>query len=432
MWCRGRVKHHLLHMPGVSKVFSYKRYKFITSVLHYCDEEAACSRDDPDFDRLYKIRYLTNYLNAKFREHYRPGREISVDEGMIPFRGRWSGKQYHRDKPIRWGVKTWMLCDATSGYNYNFDVYCGKDKDFGHLSTIGLATAVVLKLCQPLFDKGHIIYTDRFYTSATLLKSLRHVGLSCCGTVMTNRKFFPTQLVKPKSQCKVPGESEWVQCKKSGIVATRWVDKSPIYFLSNAHVAAVDGITVSRTTNPGTTVLVPATPTVVEYNKFMGGVDQNDKMTRMDKARKSYKWYTKIDRKSVLWANYNSFVLYKETHPNKDYRDFTLDVIHELIGSNTFKAKRQSVTPSSSTLRVDGSLPHSPAVDPTGSNTYRCKVCEEKHARERRANPGKNRSELSNKSVKTTFICTTCNAHLCIKRNSNCWEGWHNKEEYWL
>jgi hypothetical protein len=80
---------------------------------------------------------------------------------MIPFHGRFEGKQYHKDKPFKWGVKAWLLCDSTTGYNCNFDIYCGKDRDFEHLDNIGLASTVVLKLCQKYYNRGHIIYTDR-------------------------------------------------------------------------------------------------------------------------------------------------------------------------------------------------------------------------------------------------------------------------------
>ena len=92
---------------------------------------------------------------------------------------------------------------------------------------------------------------------------------------------------------------------ETGIVASRWTDRSPIYFLSNAHLPHHDDCTVERTEKSGAKVTVDATPSVKEYNEFMGGVDLNNKMCKLDKSRKSYKWYIKIDRKAVMWAMYN-------------------------------------------------------------------------------------------------------------------------------
>ena len=71
---------------------------------------------------------------------------------MISFQGRWGGRQYDRRKPIQWGVKVWMVTDAKTAYNYNFDVCCGKTPDFKHLENFGVATGVIIKLTQNLLS----------------------------------------------------------------------------------------------------------------------------------------------------------------------------------------------------------------------------------------------------------------------------------------
>ena len=115
-----------------------------------------------------------------------------------------------------------------------------------------LASGAVLKLAPSLYGKGHIIYTDQFYTSPHLLLMLRQVELSGCGTVMSNRKYFPKQIIKPRVQ-------RAVQCSQTGIVATTWRDRSPIYFLSNAHLPHHHYCTVEQTEKSGTKVTIDAT-----------------------------------------------------------------------------------------------------------------------------------------------------------------------------
>ena len=102
-------------MPGPPDVFKHKRYKQIAAALHYCNENLALPHEHVDYDRLYKVRIPLNELKVKFEKYYKPGCEISIDECMVPFQGRWGGKQYHKDKPVKWGVKVWMMCDAKSG-----------------------------------------------------------------------------------------------------------------------------------------------------------------------------------------------------------------------------------------------------------------------------------------------------------------------------
>ena len=117
------------------------------------------------------------------------------------------------------------MWDAKSGWN--FDVYAGKEYDLrDHITNMGLmdsttgsvihvslnclinkvcmcyrlASGAVLKLAPSLYGKGHIMYTDQFYTSLHLLPMLRQVELSGWGNVMSNRKYSPKQIINPGVQ----------------------------------------------------------------------------------------------------------------------------------------------------------------------------------------------------------------------------------------
>ena len=56
---------------------------------------------------------------------------------------------------------------------------------------------------------------------------------------MTNRLGYPKDVVLPKAAARKlkQGQSQWLQCHTTGIVATTWYDIKPIYFLFNAVVA---------------------------------------------------------------------------------------------------------------------------------------------------------------------------------------------------
>ena len=51
---------------------------------------------------------------------------MSIDEAMIRYKGRLFFRQYMPKKPIKWGIKVWMVADAKKGYVSNFDIYLGK------------------------------------------------------------------------------------------------------------------------------------------------------------------------------------------------------------------------------------------------------------------------------------------------------------------
>ncbi len=78
---------------------------------------------------LVKVRPLLNYLGEKFQSMYNPGKELAVDEAMIKFQERSSLKQYMPKKPVKRGVKVWVLGDSSNGYFCRLDVYTGKNSN---------------------------------------------------------------------------------------------------------------------------------------------------------------------------------------------------------------------------------------------------------------------------------------------------------------
>ena len=69
-----------------------------------------------------------------------------IDEAMIPFKGCLGFKQYMRDKPVKWGIKVWVLADATNGYVKKFEVTTGKEEGFA--CSMGLY--VMFQICVEL------------------------------------------------------------------------------------------------------------------------------------------------------------------------------------------------------------------------------------------------------------------------------------------
>ena len=106
--------------PGFAKVFVRDRFLAIWSMLHCVNENDPNVNKD---DKIYKTRPILNYILPRFQRHFVPDCELSLDEGMIPTKNSLSIKQYIKDKPIRWGLKTFLLTDSAHGYIVNAVVY---------------------------------------------------------------------------------------------------------------------------------------------------------------------------------------------------------------------------------------------------------------------------------------------------------------------
>jgi hypothetical protein len=74
-----------LETPFFGKVMPRNRFELIWSFFHTANNEET----DPD-DRMFKVRKLLDLLTTNFAEQYTPGQNISIDEGMLLWRGRLS------------------------------------------------------------------------------------------------------------------------------------------------------------------------------------------------------------------------------------------------------------------------------------------------------------------------------------------------------
>ena len=108
---------------------------------------------------------------------YEPSKEVAVDEAMIKFQCRSTLKQYMPMKPIKRGIKVWVLGDSTNGYFSRFSIYTGKGE--GRVGALG--THVVKKLTEDLKKKNHHVFstTSSQVTSSWLI--LRRMGFTGAG-----------------------------------------------------------------------------------------------------------------------------------------------------------------------------------------------------------------------------------------------------------
>jgi len=131
------IAHHWSTDPylgnrGIRSVIPRERFEALNRYLHLNDSEQMPSRDDAAYDSLYKLRPLIDHCQQNFRDRYIPGCDMSVDEGMIKYKGRLYFRQYMTKK-------THQVWDKSVD---------GKPLN-GAKAEVGLATSVVLKLTEP-------------------------------------------------------------------------------------------------------------------------------------------------------------------------------------------------------------------------------------------------------------------------------------------
>jgi len=75
---------------------------------------------------LCKISTILDIVVNNFRTNYIPGREIPLDEGMLGWRGRLRFNAYNPSKIAKYSILVWMVCESSTGYISNLQIYDGK------------------------------------------------------------------------------------------------------------------------------------------------------------------------------------------------------------------------------------------------------------------------------------------------------------------
>lgn len=128
-------------------------------------------------------------LNANLRKMYRPSANLTVDEQLFPYRGRTKFTMYMPNKPAKYGIKVWWVCDAETSYPITGQVYSGKSE----VRDVNQGERVVRELCSQFAKTGRNVYMDNFFTTLPLARFMMTLQLSIVGTMKKNKPYLPEE-----------------------------------------------------------------------------------------------------------------------------------------------------------------------------------------------------------------------------------------------
>ncbi|CAK1592483.1 unnamed protein product [Parnassius mnemosyne] len=354
----------LLHVVQIAETMTLKRFQKLMKYLHLNDNANMPNRNDDNYDKLYKIRPLLDYINVKCQTNAKNTHSQSIDECMIKFKVRSTLKQYMSMKPIKRGFKVWARADSHSGYLYQFQVYAGKTENV----ETGLGSNVVMTLCQSLINEtymGHIAFDN--FSSPALLQTLYNNCIYATATVKNDRQDMPLIIKKHKAtgnkeidekiakavknanqKTKKLKRGEWKWRVKNNVGFIIWKDNKLVSILSTAFHPK-QKTSCERTQNDGSKKSFPCPLTIIEYTKRMGGVDRFDqKRTPYAVGRKSSKWWKRIFYFLIDAAITNAYILYASNirnHTVLSQKEFRLTLSRELVANATFRKRPFATMP---------------------------------------------------------------------------------------
>ncbi|XP_014361145.2 piggyBac transposable element-derived protein 4 [Papilio machaon] len=305
-------RHYLFNISCFAKFMSRNRFLLILRCLHFTSETS-------EEDRLIKIRALMDHFNNRMNTIYCPGKELSLDESMVLWRGRLLFRKYIKNKRQKYGIKLYVLAEP-DGTVLKCQVYAGANDE---TSGAGHAGKIVLKLLEERLDCGHHVYMDNDYNSYGLAVELLDRQTYCTGTLRKNLKENPID-IETISLKKGENKSLFL----NGVHIGKWRDKQHVLYISTEHGDEM----METISKKGSVVMKPVA--IIHYNNFMSAIDLQDQiLDYYPVQRKTLLWYKKLFVHMLQMSLSNAFYLYNKfsAFDKMNLYDFRLNILETLL-----------------------------------------------------------------------------------------------------
>lgn len=405
--------------PAVCDVMPRGRFLNLLTLIHFQDNLNVS--EDAKKDKMWKLRPWLEKLRQRFL-CVPPEECHTVDEIVVPFKGKSHLRCYMAGKAHKWGFKMWGRA-GKSGYLYDFDVCQGGENPNEEKSDVGATGDVVLKMTSTLpAGKNHKVFADNFFTSVPLVERLKQRGIYCIGTVQMNRVKNCKLLDEEELKTKGRGSLDFRVNQENNIIV-RWYDSKAVNLLSSFVGVEPLGNVRRWDRKAKSYIMVPRPAIVDTYNRFTGGVDLLDMLSALYKFNcRSRRWYIYIWWHTVTVAVINAWIRYRrdleKLQPKQKalpLRRFQASVGTALTSAGKVKKCVRPLsspegTPTPPRKRKTTGVPPDVRKDglghfPTWDTRQRCKQCTGHF---------------------THVYCQKCRVHLCLNKDRNCFQAYHH------
>ena len=342
------------------------------------------------------------------------------------------------------------------------------------------SSRIVFELVWRLPCDQYVVYSDNFFTNTKLATALRSIGVALCGTCKADSG-YPKDLLRLRASYKK--QAEWgkkVTEIADNVCCLAWTDNNVVQLMTNAHsteyveeeVVWMDakkraGIPQEAAHKKDVCIdivdrryvciswknKIPKPAAVHEYNRHMGGVDQNAQARAVYHCRRRcLRYWHALFVYVIEVAIQNAFRLHQMFYTTvevnmfslKDRQDFLVSLAYQLISLNAGQAVKRAqgfaIFEDGDGLDVEHVMEHIPA-----KKRQRCWSCTQQtlqrpsrrlplallepnipHGRTQAS-----RTDPSHIASQTVFQCRECQKPCCKNRQDgvgSCWAFMHQQD----
>lgn len=280
---------------------------------------------------------------------------------------------------------------------------------------LGLGTLAIKHLSETL-TAGTQVYCDRFFTTIQAVDHMLKDDIYLTGTVMKGRVKQAMNKLPDDKTLKHQGRGavSTVTRADGKLCVVKWYDNKPVVMLSTVHSEQPED-TCQRWSKKGKKYVTVTRPSIVrEYNSKMGGVDMSDRMMTV----RTKKWTIHMLMHFMDLALANSWLLYRRDNqengtPRKSIMKF---LEFRMVVAQVFLSKCDVLHAGAHVTEEEIENGHLP---PPGKKS---RVTPIPHISVR-FSPMRCRAQGC--TGKSRVRCMTCNVHLCLQSERNCFAAFH-------
>lgn len=302
---------------------SKSRFHFLLQVIRFDDISTRAIRKQ--IDKITHVREIFEKVVSNSQQAYTISEYATLDEHLEGFRGRCSFRQYIRNKPAKYGIKIFMLCDARTFFTNNMEIYAGTQPD-GPYKISNAVPDVVKRMIRPISGTNRNLTVDNWFTSVPLaIDLLKNHKVTMVGTIRKDKREIPSEFktTKDRSVCSsIFGFHE----EKMTLVSYAPNKKKVVLGLSTMHYnKEIDNSTGEQ-----------KKPEIITfYNTTKGGVDVVDRLcANYSTGRTSNRWPLTVFFFLLDIVGINSQIIYEANSGDKIPRRVFLKNIGKILISN--------------------------------------------------------------------------------------------------
>ena len=413
----------------VPSIMKRDRFEEIKANIHLVDNTTNVNND-----KMFKVRPLIDHLRTEFQKLPKT-EHLSIDEQLVPFKGKHSLKQYMPKKPKKWGYKIFVL-SASMGLMYDLMPYTGAIKPVNKPNVPDLKPSAnsVLHLAESIPDmKNHKLYFDNWFSNFELIRHLATRGIWCTGTVKANRLKDLTFMNDKELKAVGRGTFDEWSNKLDNITvnAVKWLDNKSVHLISS-HNTTTPLDKVMRFEKKMKTRIEVQRPFIVkDYNENMGGVDIADQLISYYRMSfRSKKFYHRLIFHLFDVVIVNGWLLYRmaatkmqvPTRKQMSLCEFKLKISDALIHRGKSIIKKRGRPSSVETAYHQKKLKgHSTKKIPDRS------IRLDKIGHYPAVQDPRLTCKLPGCKGQTNMTCLKCNVKLCCDKTKNCFLSFHTE-----